>query len=218
MLGGFVAMAFRKGSRGHALAGDIFVISMLGLGLTGTYLAIMRSQPGNILGGTFTFYLVATAWRTASRRENAADMFDWIALLFVFALAATEVTFGLQAAASPKGLKYDYPPGPYFFIGSVAVLATIGDIRLLLRRGIVGTQRIARHLWRMCFAWFIASASIFLARAHVFPAFMRNTGMLYVLSFLPLILMFYWFIRVRYTRTFNKKLVTIRQDGYAVRA
>ena len=218
MLGGFVAMAFRKGSRGHGSAGDVFVISMLALALTGTYLAILRSQPGNILGGTFTFYLVATAWRTARRRENATDTWDWIALLLVFALAATEVTFGLEAAWSSTGLKYAYPPGPYFFIGSVAVLATVGDVRLLMRGGITGTQRIARHLWRMCFAWFIASASIFLARVHVFPAFMRNTGMLYVLSFLPLLLMFFWFVRVRYTRAFNRNSVTLGRDAYAVRS
>jgi len=42
-----------------------------------------------------------------------------------------------------------------------------------------------------------AAASIFLARAHLFPAFMRKTGMLAVLSFLPLALLIFWMIRVR---------------------
>jgi uncharacterized membrane protein len=61
MLSGFVAMSFRKGFRSHGIAGNVFVIAMLGLSASGAYLAFMKSQPGNVLGGTLTFYLVATA-------------------------------------------------------------------------------------------------------------------------------------------------------------
>ncbi len=207
MLSGFVAVFLRKGSRRHGLVGNIFVIAMLTLSSTGVYLALMKSQPGNILGGTLTFYLVATAWATARRRGETAvpGILDWGAFLVIATVAAVEVTCGIEAALSPTGLKYDYPPGPYFMMGTVAVLAAIGDIRMLMRRGIAGTQRIARHLWRMCFALFIAAGSIFLARPHLFPAFMRKTGTLYVLSFLPLILMIFWLIRVRVVNTYKKK-------------
>jgi hypothetical protein len=205
MLSGFAAVSFRKGSREHGLAGNVFVASMLMLSASGVYLAIMKSQPGNILGGALTFYLVATAWITARRHEEPTSIFDWAALLVVFAIAAVEVTLGLEAAASPIGLKYGYPPGPYFFLGSVAGLATMGDVRMLLRGGISGTQRLARHLWRMCFALFIAAASIFLARQRVFPALLRKSGVLFLLSFLPLILMIYWLVRVRLGSTYKKK-------------
>jgi hypothetical protein len=91
-------------------------------------------------------------------------------------------------------------------MGSVAVLAVTGDVRMLMRRGISGTQRIARHLWRMCFALFIAASSIFLARQHVFPALLRKTGVLVLLSFLPLILMIFWLIRVRFENACGKKI------------
>src|ERR1700689_2935635 len=128
MLSGFVAAFLRKGSRRHGLAGDVFVVSMLVLSATGVYLAIMKAQPGNILGGTLTFYLVATAWMAARRRDGETSMFDWGALLVVLGVAACEVTFGLEAVFSQTGLKYDYPPGPYFFMGSVAVLAVTGDV------------------------------------------------------------------------------------------
>jgi hypothetical protein len=207
MLSGFVAVFLRKGSRRHGLAGNVFVIAMLSLSSTGVFLAIMKSQPGNILGGTLTFYLVATAWMTARRRDGEPGIFDWGALLVVLGLAAVEVTWGLEAAISPTGLKYDYPPGPYFFLGSVALLATAGDIRMLVRGGIAGTQRIARHLWRMCFALFIAAASIFLARQQVFPALFRRTGVLFFLSFLPLMLMIFWLIRVRFKNAYKEKVI-----------
>lgn len=216
ILSGFVAVFLRKGSRRHGLAGSVFVIAMLSLSSTGVFLAIMKSQPGNILGGTLTFYLVATAWITARRKEGRPTIFDWGALLIVLAVAAVEVTLGFEAAASPTGLKYDYPPWPYFFLGSVAVLAATGDVRMIVRGGISGTGRIARHLWRMCFALFIAAASVFLAREHLFPAVLRKTGVLFLLSFLPLMLMIFWLIRVRFTMAFKRTAAAYR--GAADRA
>jgi hypothetical protein len=218
MLSGFVAVFLRKGSRQHGIAGNVFVIAMLCLSASGVFLAIMKSQPGNILGGTLTFYLVATAWLTARRRDGSPGILDWGALLVVLGLAVVEVTCGLEAAMSPTGLKYDYPPGPYFFMGSVAVLATVGDIRMLVRRGISGTPRIARHLWRMCFALFIAAGSIFLARQHLFPAFMRKTGALFFLSFLPLGLMIFWLIRVRFVNAYKKRVTPSLNEGRAAMA
>jgi hypothetical protein len=206
MLSGFVAVFLLKGSRRHGIAGNIFVVSMLVLSASGVYLATLKSQPGNILGGTVTFYLVATAWMTARRRAMETSVFDWAALLVVLVVAAIEITFGIEAAIDPTGLKYDYPPGPYFFLGSVAVLATVGDVRMLVRGGISGTQRLVRHLWRMCFALFIAAASIFLARQQVFPALLRKTGVLAFLSFLPLMLMVFWLLRIRFAKAYKPKV------------
>ena len=203
MLSGFVAVFLRKGSRRHGVAGTVFVVSMLSLGATGMYLAILKSEPGNILGGALTFYLVATAWMTARRKEAATGAFDLAALLVVSTIGVVEVTFGIEAMMSASGIKYGYPPGPYLIFGAVALLASAGDIRMLVRGGVSGAQRIGRHLWRMCFALFIAAASIFLARQHLFPAIFRKTGVLFLLSFLPLILMVYWASRVRLTKTYK---------------
>jgi hypothetical protein len=218
MLSGFVAAFLRKGSRQHGRAGNIFVVSMMILSLSGVYLALMKSQPGNVLGGTLTFYLVGTAWITAQRHEAKTSILDWGALLLVGALAAVEVILGLEAAMSPTGLKYDYPPGPYFFLGSVAVLAAAGDIRMLVRRGISGSHRIARHLWRMCFALFIAAGSIFLARQQLFPDLLRKTGVLMFLSFLPLILMIFWLVRVRFANAYKRMSIPTSGDAYSRRA
>lgn len=204
VLSGFVAAFLRKGSRQHAIAGNVFVVSMLTMASAGAFLAVMKSQPPNILGGTFTFYLVATAWMTAKRRTQETSLADWGALLLTLAIAGIEMTWGSQAAMSSTGMKYDYPPGPYFFMGSVATLAAIGDFRLLMHNGISGTHRIARHLWRMCFAFFIAAASVFLARQHLFPEIMRKTGALIVLSFLPLALMIFWLIRMRLANAYKR--------------
>lgn len=209
ILSGFLAAFLRKGSRQHGIAGQVFVISMLIMAAAGTTLAVMKSEPGNILGGTFTFYLVATAWMAARRAEHGISRYDWAGAAVVFAVAASEMTLGTRAALSPTGMVYDYPPGPYFFIGMVALLAFVGDVRLLVRGGVAGTLRIARHLWRMCFGLFVASASLFLARQRLFPELMRKTGTLVVLSFLPLALLIYWLIRVRFADVFRRKAVGV---------
>ena len=206
---GAVAISFRKGSRRHGQAGSVFVLSMLSLAATGVYLAWVKHQPGNILGGALTFYLVATAWMTARRANARNGIFDWGALLVVAALTVVNAAFGFEAATSQSGLKYGYSAGPYLFLGSVALLAALGDVRLLARAGISGTPRIARHLWRMCFAWFIAASSIFLARQHLFPAFLRRSGALVFLSVLPLLLMIFWLLRIRITKAYER-LITRR--------
>jgi len=61
LLSGTAAMIFRKGSRRHAQAGDVFVVTMLTMALCAVWLATLKQQPGNVVGGVFTFYLVATA-------------------------------------------------------------------------------------------------------------------------------------------------------------
>jgi uncharacterized membrane protein len=216
-LSGCVAVFLRKGSRRHAVAGNVFVVSMLTLASTGMLMAVMKSQPPNILGGALTFYLVLTSWLTARHRAGETSMLDWLALFVGLAVAAAEYTLAVEAAQSPTGHKYGYPPAAFAVFGSIALLAVVGDVRMLVRRGIAGTQRLARHLWRMNFAWFIASASIFLARPHLFPVFFRKSGLLIFLTVLPLIMLIFWFARVRFSRAF-KRQVPIRTGENRVAA
>jgi hypothetical protein len=217
-LSGCVAVSLRKGSRSHAVAGDVFVISMLTLASTGMFLALIKSQPPNILGGALTCYLVATSWLTARHRPGESSMLDWLASFFGLAVAVAEYTLAVEAAQSPTGHKYGYPPFAFAIFGSIALLAVVGDVRMLVRRGISGMQRLARHLWRMNFAWFIASASIFLARPHLFPVFFRKSGILIFLTVLPLIMLIFWFARVKFTSAFKRPAPTYRTGENAVPA
>jgi hypothetical protein len=215
VLSGFTAVFLDKGSRRHRVAGNVFVIAMLSLGATGVYLAFLKSQPGNILGGALTFYLVASAWMTARHRDKGRSILEWGSLLLVLAIAVVELTFGLQAANSPTRLKYGFPAAPYFVFGAVALLAATGDVRMLIRGGISGAQRLTRHLWRMCFGLFIAAGSVFAARPHLFPVFMRKSGMLILLTVLPLILLVFWLIRVRFAGAYKGKSMPRQGEVYS---
>ena len=204
ILSGFVAVFLRKGSRWHGMAGNVFFISMLTMSAAGAYMALMKSQMSNVFDGVLTFYLVATAWVTAKRRDGGTGVFDGVALLAVLAVGAVIVMFGVEAALSETGARAGVPAGMYFFLGSIALLAAAGDIRMLLRGGVFGVQRVTRHLWRMCFAWFVASASLFLSRPHLFPVLLRKTGALFFLGILPLLLLVFWLVRVRFTNAFKR--------------
>src|SRR5713101_6063692 len=107
ILSGFIAIFLRKGSRQHVVAGNVFVISMLIMSVCATCLAFMKSQTGNVLGGIFTFYLVATAWLTARRKDKDGETssFDWVGLLVALAVAVVLVTFGLEKAYSQTAPK-----------------------------------------------------------------------------------------------------------------
>lgn len=218
VLAGAAALSLRKGSRWHGLTGSVFVVAMLSLALTGIAMAIVKSQPGNILGGSLTAYLVSTAWWTARPREVRIGIFDWAAVIVGSAVAATGLTLGIAAAKSPTGMVFSYGPGPYFMLGSVGLLAFLGDVRLLVRRSLTTSQRLGRHLWRMCFALFIGTSSIFLARPYLFPAFMKTSGALYVFTFFPLVLMIFWLIRVRFAKMYRNRISSKANDTLSIGA
>lgn len=207
LLSGAAAMSLRKGSRSHGLAGNVFVVAMLVMGSSAAYL-------GNVFGGLFVCYLVGTAWLTARRRGGETSVFDWVALVFAMAFGVLTLMQGMEVAKSPKGSLNGVPAGMFFFLGSVGLLAAAGDIRMLAR-GVLGAKRVVRHLWRMCFSFFIATGSFFLGQQQVFPAFLRGTKILFLLAILPLILMIFWLIRVSFTNAHKGKSVRSSGSGDA---
>src|SRR5437016_13924736 len=95
VLSGAARMSFRKGSRPHRVGGNLFFVAMLVMGSSAAYL-------GNVFGGLFACYLVATAWLTAKRREGETSVFDWGALLFALAFGVLALTRGIEMAQNPK--------------------------------------------------------------------------------------------------------------------
>ena len=181
LLSGFMAMAFRKGSGLHSAAGNIFFVSMIGMAGAGAYMAaFIKPNNGNVMGGTLTLYLVSTAWVAARRRERKVGMIDLSLLLVALAIGTAGVTWGFQTASSHSGLKNGYPAALYFVFGSIALLFAAADVRMIVRGGVYGAQRIVRHLWRMSLTLLFATASFYPGQARLFPKSWRVTNLLYV--------------------------------------
>jgi len=213
ILSGTAAMSFRKGSPRHALAGKIFVIAMMTMSSSAVYLAFMKHQMGNVLGGTFAFYLVTTAWLTAKRGNGETSLFDWGTLLIPLLVGIGLWISGLQVVYGHVKSTDGVPVGMHFFMGSVMLLAAAGDIRMLVRGGVFGAKRIVRHLWRMCFGLFVATGSFFLGQQQVFPAWLRGSPALFVPALLPLALLIFWLFRVWYPSTYRKKPVVAHSEA-----
>jgi len=128
----------------------------------------------NVLFGVFTLYLVATAWLTVRRKEGDVGPLEWGLLVVGLAEGAGFFILGWETAHSATGSVDGYPAA-FFIFGSDALLCATGDVRMLVRRGISGAPRMARHLWRMCFALFIAVGSFFLGTSG--DPVLRQTGL-----------------------------------------
>jgi hypothetical protein len=210
---GTIAVLARKGGPLHRTAGTIFVVSMLIMAVFAAYLGVaMPDQLVNLVIGTFTFYLVATAWMTVWRKAGVVGLpekiaFGIILLLFApFAILAFQLATGLEPFIK-SAIPYKGPVliAVYAFT-SVMAIAAIADAKLVLNGGIAGAPRIARHLWRMCLGLTLAAGSAFtngLPRLlpgplHVPPAF-------FFPQFVPLILLVFWMIRVRFTGWYRRR-------------
>ena len=132
LLSGTAALCFHKGSRRHALAGKIFVISMFAMAVGAIYLAIVKHQPNNIGGGLLTFYLIGTGWLTAKRRDGITSRFDWVVLLIPLALGTLTWMNGLKVVSRGASSQEGVPVGMTFFMGSVMLLAGASDGWFLL--------------------------------------------------------------------------------------
>ena len=211
LFSGAAALSFRKGSRWHVLAGKIFVASMLVMAAGAAWLGISKHQPNNVGGGIFTFYLILTAWFTARHADGETSKLDWAALLIPLVLGILTWLNGVGVVRSGASSQAGVPVGMIFFMGSVELLAAAGDIRMLIQRGVLGAKRISRHLWRMCFGLFIATGSFFLGPANRPVRLLAAVGLrqpilrdlfrqevLLFLAILPLLLLIFWLIRVRF--------------------
>jgi hypothetical protein len=205
LLSGAASMFFRKGSRPHRTAGNIFFISMLGMSASAAYLAFLQPVMLSVLNGILAFYLVATAWMTVKRKAGEVGAFEIGGLLAVLAIAAGFLSFGVEAANSETRLKDGFSAAHYYFFGVVAVLCAALDMRLILRGGVSGAQRIARHLWRMCFAMWMATTAFFLGQEKLFPELVRETQIFYAPVILVAVLMMFWLRRVLFTNRYKTR-------------
>ena len=124
-------------------------------------------------------------------------------MLIPLALGILTWINGINVLRSGATSQDGVPVGMNFFMGSICLLAAAGDVRMLLRGGVLGAKRIARHLWRMCFALFFAAGSFFIGQQKVMPHWMQGSPVLYVLGLAPLGFLIFWIIRVRLGQRFR---------------
>lgn len=221
LVSGTIALFSPKGSLPHRRAGNVFFGSMLVMATFAIYLAfVMPGQLINVFIGTFAFYLIATAWMTVRHREGEIGVGEKVAFAVILLLLAPFAVLSFQLATGlPTFFKSAVPlEGPvlvaiYSFTAVIAI-AAISDARMVLRGGITGVARIARHLWRMCLGLMLAAGSAFTnGIIRLVPHSWHVPDYVYFIpQFIPLAFLIFWMIRVRFTRWYmgRGEVATIR--------
>jgi hypothetical protein len=197
---GFVALYSAKGAPLHRKAGIVFFSAMLTTSVLGLTIAIVRGvAPAiNVPAGLMTACLVITALTTVRPPSALTRWLDRGAMLVALGVGMTCVTLAFQAIA---GTRDRMALVPFVMFGLIGMLAGIGDVRVMRSGALQGPRRLARHLWRMCIALFIASLSFFIGQADILPKAMRIYPLLAMPMLLVLITMFYFLWRVRIRRS-----------------
>ena len=197
LVAGFTAIAARKGGQLHRRGGLVFVITMIATGITAAGISVYEGK--SAAGGVITAYLIFTAYTTINPLRRAGQQLDIALLAVALLLAVWGYSNAFTVLGMPGRQIEGVPAGMLFFMATITMLAAIGDLRMILARGIRGTRRIARHLWRMCFGLFIATGSFVaqLAGMEFLPAPFRSLTTILLLSTTPLVVLVYWMWRVR---------------------
>ena len=202
---GAIALSVKKGGTIHRRSGMLFVYAMLVMGTTASILEFLKSAAvTNLVAALMAIYFVGTALTTVRPPSRWTRIINIAALTVASGLALLSIVGGVKAVRAPGlssgGVPFRTIGVMSFILATVLLLSAIGDVRVMLFGSPAGGKRLARHLWRMCFALFIAAGSFFSIRQRVAKILPEpfTTG---PMRALPIVLlfgaMFYWLWRVR---------------------
>jgi uncharacterized membrane protein len=189
---GYVALFAAKGATLHRKSGMLFVGAMVAMSLSGAVIATVKSSSVSVVAGLLTFYFVITSLLTVRRRTWDSHGIDMAAMLMALSIGTVAFKTGLELAGSGRP-----ETAPMFVFGIVAALAAIGDVRMIRAGGIQGSPRLKRHLWRMCFAMWVAAASFFWGPRGRVPEIIYYPALLPIPVLTPVAIMVYWLWRLR---------------------
>jgi hypothetical protein len=194
---GFLALAVAKGGKLHKQVGILFAYSMSLAGIMASVVAAYEGKAGMVVGGASVVYFALTATTAVKPLPLYQRAVDSVLMVLVLITGLYTFRDALTVWDLPGHARAGVPAGMMFFLGTVYLLAGTGDLRVIRAGGITGPRRLARHLWRMCFALFIATGSFFLGQMKFIPEPLRILPLLMTLGVGPLFVLVYWMWRIR---------------------
>ena len=187
LLSGIGALIFSKGEKLHRLSGNTFFFTLILMAGSGAFLS---DDPTIAFS---SIYFASTAWVITLRPEKKTGVFEIIAFIAISIICARYL---FVAFTSEPGFMVTM----FYIFGSVALIAALLDLNMIIRGGLSGAHRIARHLWRMCYA-LIGAVLSFVANtsdkwSQYFP---EDLPIYFIIG-----IMFYWLFRVLFTKWFDK--------------
>lgn len=200
LISGAIALYTVKGGKIHRKSGMIFAISMLIMSSSAVVLAVFHSKQDSLVAGLLTFYLILTSLFAVRKFSKIPFWVNWMVLIIGVMTVFFGAKFGFEGIMFAKE-KVDSKPVTSLIFGSIALLCLIGDLRFFLIKEFNAKKMLIRHLWRMCFALFLAVASFFLGQAQVFPEQIRFFPFLAIPVILVAIVTIYWILRTNFKKS-----------------
>jgi hypothetical protein len=207
---GYMALYAAKGSALHRKSGIWFVYSIVTMGVFAVVINVFEGEDWG--GGALIAYFVLSALETV---RPAAERRRWLevgGMLVAAFLGVASLVRGIEGVTRGPFVREGVPAPMLLFMGTVVVMAAASDVRVIRGGGLHGGPRLVRHLWRMCFALFIAAGSFFVGQAHTFPEALRHPALIAVPVLVPLLAMPYWVWRLR-RRKLARLLVSPGENG-----
>lgn len=196
LLAGYAVIFLQKGKTGHKYLGRIYVVAMLALGLTGTYVALVREVPLSMLNGLVLCYFVLSSLNLIWQPPQQTNVFDKLLFGFVLLIVVGFVWYSYLTTQVEGGELGGFGIAPYLAFGSVMLFCCIGDVRYLKNGGASGNRRLVRHLWRMFFPLFMSTAAFFLGQAKHLPEAVQKIEILLFPVLLVILSLIYWVTKV----------------------
>jgi uncharacterized membrane protein len=191
LLFGYTALYATKGATLHRKSGMGFVMAMVVMSLTGAFIASLKPDRGSIIAGLLTFYFVITGLLTVVQVPGQKRL-ERIAMVWAFVVGLFAIWAGwwLAQRGRPEA-------APMLIFSAMAIGGAFGDWKMLRAGGIEGKPRIKRHLWRLCFAMWVAAASFFWGPPNRVPEIIRIPALLPIPVLTPIVVMLFWLWRMR---------------------
>jgi uncharacterized membrane protein len=203
---GYAALYVTKGLTLHRRSGVVFVYAMVVMSLSGAFMDALKTSriSVNVIAGLLTFYFVTTGLLTVRPRVRASRWIDAAGVVLALTVSVFAFSAGLEMASRGRP-----EAAPSFIFGIVGLLAAAGDVRMARAGGIHGPPRLKRHLWRMCFAMWVAAASFFWGPPRRVPEVIRIPALQATAVLVPIAAMLYWLWRLRRKRS-DRSMVGVR--------
>lgn len=194
LLAGLIASLSKKGVLIHRRAGTIFLASMIACYGIGAIVApfLEEGQRVNFVAAILALYLLFSGIQAVKLKTYKASQFNRFGLGLSLGIAALGLIFMYMGGRSENGTLDGSPPEAFLLFVIAGTLSSIGEARILIIGKLSAQGRIYRHLWRMCFSFFIASASLFSGQIQLFPGWFAQSSLPVLCSLFPLFVLIYW--------------------------
>lgn len=204
IVSGFIAFSTKKGQRLHRSTGAVFLVSMALLTASGLWMSLVREILFTVFLSAIAFHLFSTGWAAAGSNKKMSRLVTKTSPILSGSIAVGAVYAGTLAAKAPDGVLNELQPDVFYTLATTSLLIFVLDSSFVLDIRPSEQRRITRHVWRMGFAFFLATGIFFFGNNHVLPEVLRTP----ILLSAPVILVVLWTLYFVFRTQFAKRVDT----------